>query len=80
MTEVLEIYASSTRPVTLRGNYLEKVGTFTYLGSVIHQPGGVDTDVKCRIREAGTADFTAHKTPGFWKSQQISTQNIVCSV
>ena len=43
---------ASTDPVTLEGNALEEVETFTYLGSVINKRGGTDADVRARIGKA----------------------------
>ena len=70
-TKILKINTSNPAPVTLDGNNLEEVETFIYLGSVINQHGGTDTDVKSRIGKARSA-FTTLKN--IWKSHQISTQ------
>jgi hypothetical protein len=70
-TQILKINSTSTDPVTLKGNNLDEVSSFTYLGSVINQQGGTDEDVKSRIGKARAA-FTTLKN--IWKSQQISTK------
>ncbi|VDP62130.1 unnamed protein product [Schistosoma curassoni] len=44
-----------TNPITLDGEDLEDVKTFTYLGSIIDEQGGSDTDVKARIGKARAA-------------------------
>jgi hypothetical protein len=51
-TLVLKINTFSTDPVILNENNLEEVGTFTYLGIVINQQGGTDSDVKSKIEKA----------------------------
>ncbi|VDO83022.1 unnamed protein product [Schistosoma curassoni] len=38
--------------ITLDGEELEDVNTFTYLSSIIHEHGGSDADVKARIGQA----------------------------
>ena len=70
-TKILKINTSNPAPITLDGNNLEEVETFTYLGSVINQQGGTDVDVKSRIGKARSA-FTTLKN--IWKSHQISTR------
>nr|KAG5693079.1 hypothetical protein BaRGS_010638 [Batillaria attramentaria] len=42
-TKVLKINATSAAPVTLNGNNLEEVDSFTYLGSIINQQGVSET-------------------------------------
>jgi len=51
-TKVLRINTASTESVTLQGNALEEVETFTYLGNVVDKQGGTDADVRIRIGKA----------------------------
>ncbi|VDP45382.1 unnamed protein product [Schistosoma margrebowiei] len=44
-----------TNPITIDGEDLEEVQTFTYLGSIIHEQGGSDADVKAWIGKARAA-------------------------
>ena len=50
--KVVKVNATSTELVTLDGNEIEKVETFSYLGSIIDKQGGTDADVKARIGKA----------------------------
>ncbi|VDP36904.1 unnamed protein product [Schistosoma margrebowiei] len=43
---------ASINRITLDGEALEDVETFTYLGSIIYEHGGSDADVKARIGKA----------------------------
>ncbi|VDP43063.1 unnamed protein product [Schistosoma margrebowiei] len=45
-TKVLKFKAENNNPITLDGKTLENVEYFTYLGSIIDEQGGSDTDVK----------------------------------
>nr|KAG5711041.1 hypothetical protein BaRGS_013775 [Batillaria attramentaria] len=49
-TKVLKINATSAAPVTLNGNNLEEVDSFTYLGSIINQQGAKG---RCHEMEMG---------------------------
>ena len=42
-------------PVTVEGEQLEEVDSFTYLGSVIDKQGSTDVDVAARIGKARVA-------------------------
>ena len=44
-----------TNQITLDGEALEDVETFTYLGSIIDEHGGSDADVRARIGKARAA-------------------------
>ncbi|VDP09059.1 unnamed protein product [Schistosoma margrebowiei] len=48
-SKVLKFKAENSNPITLDGETLEDVESFTYLGSIIDEQGGSDTDVKARI-------------------------------
>ncbi|VDP47604.1 unnamed protein product [Schistosoma margrebowiei] len=54
-TKVLKSKAENNNPITLDGETLEDVESFTYLGSIIDEQGGSDADVKVRIGKARTA-------------------------
>ncbi|KAH9595657.1 Laminin subunit gamma-1 [Schistosoma haematobium] len=60
----------NTNPITLDGETLEDVESFTYLGSIIDEQGGSDTDVKVRIGEARAALL---QMKNIWHSKQFST-------
>ncbi|VDP41003.1 unnamed protein product [Schistosoma margrebowiei] len=57
-------------PITLDGETLENVESFTYLGSIIDEQGGSDADVKARIGKARTAFL---QLKNIWNSKQLST-------
>ncbi|VDO88352.1 unnamed protein product [Schistosoma margrebowiei] len=69
-TKVLEQNTENSNPITLDGETLEDVESFTYLGSIIDEQGGSDTDVKARSSKARTA-FLQFKN--IWNSKQLST-------
>ena len=54
-TKVLHNNTHQTEPITLAGESLKDVTSFTYLGSVVDQKGGTDQDVKARILKARVA-------------------------
>ncbi|VDO64052.1 unnamed protein product [Schistosoma margrebowiei] len=51
-SKVLRYNTACTNPITIDGKDLEDVKTFTYLGSIIDERGGSDSDVKARICKA----------------------------
>ncbi|VDP34676.1 unnamed protein product [Schistosoma mattheei] len=51
-SKILRYNTAFTNPITIDGEDLEDVKTFTYLGSIIDEQGGFDADVKVRIRRA----------------------------
>ncbi|VDO59103.1 unnamed protein product [Schistosoma margrebowiei] len=51
-TKVLKFKTKNSNPITLDGETLEYVESFTYLGSTIDEQGGSDADVKARVRKA----------------------------
>ena len=51
-TKVLHNNTHQIEPITLAGESLDDVTSFTYLGSVVDQKGGSDQDVKARIQKA----------------------------
>ncbi|VDP21208.1 unnamed protein product [Schistosoma margrebowiei] len=69
-TKVLIFKAENSNSITLDGETLEDVESFTYIGSIIDEQGGSDTDVKARIGKARVA-FVQLKN--IWSSKQLST-------
>ncbi|VDP40479.1 unnamed protein product [Schistosoma margrebowiei] len=59
-----------TDPITIGGENLEDVKTFTYLGSIIDDHGGSDTDVKARI---GLTRAAYLQLRNIWNSKQLLT-------
>lgn len=55
-------------PITLEGESLEEVESFTYLGSVADKLGGTDADVKVRI---GKARAAFHQLRNVWRSSDL---------
>ncbi|VDP47215.1 unnamed protein product [Schistosoma margrebowiei] len=54
-SKIVRYNTPCTNPVTIDGEDLENVNTFTYLGSIIDEHGGSDADVKARIGKARAA-------------------------
>jgi hypothetical protein len=69
-SKVLRICTDCQTPIQLRGENLEEVEEFTYLGSIVDKEGGTDADVKARIRKARAA-FILLKN--IWRSKEITT-------
>ncbi|VDO67575.1 unnamed protein product [Schistosoma curassoni] len=69
-TKVLKFKAENSNPITLDGETLEDVESFTYLGSIIDEQGGSDANVKARIDNA-KASFLQLKN--IWNSKLLST-------
>ncbi|VDP32693.1 unnamed protein product [Schistosoma margrebowiei] len=69
-TKVLKFKAEYRSPITLDGETLEDVESFTYLGSIIDEQGGSDADVKARIGKAKTVFL---QLKNIWNSKQLST-------
>ncbi|VDP51244.1 unnamed protein product [Schistosoma margrebowiei] len=62
--------AENNKPITLDGETLKNVKSFTYLGSIIDEQGGSDADVKARIGKARTAFI---QLKNIRNSKQLST-------
>ncbi|VDO64417.1 unnamed protein product [Schistosoma margrebowiei] len=73
-SKVLRYNTACTNPITIDGEYLEDVKTFTYLGSIIDEQGGSDADVKARIGKARAAYL---QLKNIWNSKQLSTNTKV---
>ncbi|VDP25561.1 unnamed protein product [Schistosoma margrebowiei] len=69
-TKVLKFKAEKNNLITLDGETLEIVESFTYLGSIIDEQGGSDADVKARIVKARTAFL---QLKNIWNSKRLST-------
>ena len=54
-SKVMRINTTNENPITVGGEQLEEVDSFTYLGSVIDKEGGTDVDVRARIGKARAA-------------------------
>jgi hypothetical protein len=68
-SKVLKANATSTAPVTLEGEALEEVDSFTYLGSIIDRQGGTEADVRARIGKARAAFLQLRN---IWSSRELS--------
>ena len=68
-SKVLKVNATSTSPITLEGEALEEVDSFTYLGSIVDMQGGTDADVKTRINKARVAFL---QLKNIWGSRDLS--------
>jgi len=60
--------------LTVNGQNLEEVDSFTYLGSKVDNLGGSDKDVKIRIEKARTA---FNMMVSIWKARNISLKTKV---
>ncbi|VDO57390.1 unnamed protein product [Schistosoma margrebowiei] len=54
-SRILRYNTECTDPITIDGENLEDVKTFTYLGSIVDEHSGSDADVKARIDKARAA-------------------------
>ncbi|VDP59538.1 unnamed protein product [Schistosoma curassoni] len=73
--KILRYNTKCTNPITIDGEDLEDVITFTYLGSIIDvHGGGSDADVKAWIDEARAAYLQLRN---IWNSKQLSTNTKV---
>ncbi|VDO89717.1 unnamed protein product, partial [Schistosoma margrebowiei] len=69
-SKVLRYNTACTNPITIDGEDLEDVKSFTYLGSIIDKHGGSDADLKARIGKARAAYLQLRN---IWNSKQLST-------
>ncbi|VDO76153.1 unnamed protein product [Schistosoma margrebowiei] len=53
-SNILKYNTENTYPITIHGETLENVKSFTFLGSIIDEKGGSYADVKARVGEART--------------------------
>ncbi|VDP00092.1 unnamed protein product [Schistosoma margrebowiei] len=73
-SKILRYNIACTSLLTIDGEDLEVVKTFTYLGSIIDEHGGSDADVKARIGKARAACL---QLKNIWNSKQLSTNTKV---
>ncbi|VDP80945.1 unnamed protein product [Schistosoma mattheei] len=69
-SKILRYNIACTNRITIDGEDLEDVKTFTYLGSIIDEQGGSNADVKTRISKARSAYLQLRD---IWNSKQLST-------
>ncbi|VDO59435.1 unnamed protein product [Schistosoma curassoni] len=69
-TKVLKYNTENSNPITLDDETLEDVESFTYLGSIIDEQGGSDTDINGRTGKGRTAFL---QLKNIWNSKQLST-------
>ncbi|VDP49146.1 unnamed protein product [Schistosoma curassoni] len=68
-SKILRYNTTCTNRITLDGEDLEDVNTFTYLGSIIDEHGRSDADMKARIGKARPAYL---QLKNIWNSKQPS--------
>ena len=73
-TNIISINSAINNTVTVGGEPIMEVNSFTYLGSIIDKEGGTDNDVMARIGKARTA-FIILKN--IWASKDIATSTKV---
>ncbi|VDO90605.1 unnamed protein product [Schistosoma curassoni] len=73
-SKILRYNTVCTNPITIDGEDVEDVKTFTYLGSIINEHSRSDADVKARIGKARTAYSQLNN---IWNSKQLSTNTKV---
>ncbi|VDO87555.1 unnamed protein product [Schistosoma margrebowiei] len=69
-SKVLRYNTACNNQITIDGEALEDVKTFTYLCSIIDEHGGSDADVKARIDKARAAYL---QLKNIWDSKELST-------
>ncbi|VDO59943.1 unnamed protein product [Schistosoma margrebowiei] len=69
-SKVLRYNTECTNLLTIDGEDLQDVKTFTYLDNIIDEHGGSDPDVKARIGKAKAAYL---QLKNIWNSRQLST-------
>ncbi|VDP46786.1 unnamed protein product [Schistosoma margrebowiei] len=69
-TKVLKFNTEKSNPITLDGETLGDIESFTYLGSITDEQSGSGADVKARIGKARTAFL---QLKNIWNSKQLST-------
>ncbi|VDP82782.1 unnamed protein product [Schistosoma curassoni] len=69
-SKILRYNTACNNPITIDGENLEDVESFTYLGSIIDEHDGSDANVKARIGKARAAYLQLRN---IWNSKQLST-------
>ncbi|CAI2723267.1 unnamed protein product [Schistosoma spindalis] len=72
-SKILRYNTTGVNRISLDGEDLEDVKTFTYLGSIVGEHDGSDADVNARIGKSRAAYL---QPKNIWKSKQLSTANI----
>ncbi|VDP64106.1 unnamed protein product [Schistosoma curassoni] len=78
-SRILRYKASCTNPITIDGEDLEDVKTFTYLGSTIDEHGGSDADLKARIDYVKYTNLVCGKGRKFRKTIHEDIKNSITS-
>ena len=65
----MRINTTNAEKINIDGKELEDVDKFTYLGSIVNNEGGSDTDIKCRIGKSAAVFKTLRP---IWTSKEIS--------
>ncbi|VDO48953.1 unnamed protein product [Schistosoma margrebowiei] len=73
-SRILRYNTTCNNGITLDGDALKDVKSFTYLGSIIDEHFGSDADMKVRIGKAGAAFL---QLKDIWNSKQLSTNTKV---
>ncbi|VDO58839.1 unnamed protein product [Schistosoma margrebowiei] len=73
-SKVLRYNTACNNPITLDGEDLDDAESLTYLGSIIDEHDGSDTDVKAQI---GKARAACSQLKDIWNSKQLSTNTKV---
>ncbi|VDP40423.1 unnamed protein product [Schistosoma curassoni] len=73
-SKILRYNTTCNSRITIDGEDLEDVKSFTYLSSIIDEHGGSDADVKARI---GKARAAYSQLKNIWNSKQLSTNTKV---
>ncbi|RTG90929.1 uncharacterized protein DC041_0008032, partial [Schistosoma bovis] len=68
--KVLIFKTKNSSPISIDGETLEDIESFTYLGSIIDEQGGSDADIRVRIGKSRTAFL---QLKNIWNSKQLST-------
>ncbi|VDO60724.1 unnamed protein product [Schistosoma margrebowiei] len=68
-SKILRYNTACTNPITIGGEDLEDIKTFTYLGGIIDEHGGSDADVKAQIGKSRAASL---QLKNIWNSKQMS--------
>jgi hypothetical protein len=74
-TKAMRVNTRKEDPFTLRGESIEDVDSFTYLGSMVAKDRGAVQDVSQRIRKANGAFVQLYPV---WKNSRISTRTKLC--
>ncbi|VDP67921.1 unnamed protein product [Schistosoma curassoni] len=69
-SKIVRYNTACTNRITLDGEALNDVKSFTYLGSIIDEHSGSDEDVKTRIGKARAAYL---QLKNIWNSKQLSS-------